>query len=238
MTITHPLVQRASQKLEPGTLVHLYLVDLSPIGVNEQWSFCPSGQVTFQGIVFTYADVEADGFEWSGTGTLPQPKLRITNSTRLISGAAAAYQDLIGAKITRYKTYSQFLDDGDEANPDAMFSPEVYVFERKTAHNKFQVEWQLSAAMDQQGRTIPGRIVVRDFCMWRYRVWNADAGAFDYSKVQCPYEGGASFDTNGNAVSPDQDRPSRKLNTCCKVRFGPNAVYPFGGFPGVARTRV
>lgn len=231
-------IQRASQSLDPGNLVQLFIVDLSPIGVNEQWSFCPTGQATFRDIVFSHADVEAEGFEWSGRGTMPQPKIRITNSTRLISAAAAAYQDLIGAKLTRFRTYKQFLDDGETPNPDAIFSPDIYVFERKTSHNKFQVEWSLSSSMDQQGRLIPGRPVLRDYCMWRYRAWNGEKNEFDYSHVQCPYEGAASYDVNGNPTTPDKDKPSRKLTTCCQARFGKNAVYPFGGFPGVARARA
>lgn len=235
---SHPVIQLASQSLEPGDLVQLYIIDLSPIGVNEQWPFCPTGNCTFRGISFVKADVEAEGFEWSGQGTAPQPRLRMTNATRLISAELTAHEDLIGARLTRFRTYKQFLDDGASPNPDAMFSPDHYVFEQLSGENKFQVEWVLSAAMDQQGRMIPGRVIVRDFCLWRYRIWNPTTGAFDDSKAQCPYKGTASFDAKGNPTTPDKDRPGRTLATCCKPRFGENAEYPFGGFPGVARVRL
>lgn len=238
MTVTHPAVQRASQSLEPGDLVHLYIVDLSPLGKPLLWHFCPTGEVVFGGVVYNHVDIEAEGFEWTGRGTLPQPKVRIANTTRLIAGELTANDNLIGARITRIKTYKQFLDSGDTPDPEAMFSPEVYVFERKASHNKFQIEWVLSAAMDQQGRMVPGRMVIRDFCMWRYRVWNEVTASYDYSKAQCPYNGANAFDALGQPTTPDKDTPSRKFNTCCKVRFGNNAVYPFGGFPGVARARV
>ncbi|QIG66673.1 minor tail protein L [Rhizobium phage RHph_TM16] len=236
MTVTHPSVQRASQRLEPGALVELFLVDLNPLGTNQVWAFCPSGTADFAGVHYTYADVQADGFEWSGQGTLPQPTMKISNATRFVSGVAAQYDDLIGAKLTRIKTYAQFLDGGAEADSAAMFAPDVYTFEQKTKHNKFQVEWKLSAAMDQQGVMLPGRTVIRDYCLWRYRRWNGSA--FDYSNVQCPYAGATSYDINGIPTSPDNDTPSRRFDTCCKKRFGNNAVYPFGGFPGAARTRA
>ncbi|QSY98658.1 phage minor tail protein L (plasmid) [Rhizobium bangladeshense] len=230
-------IQRASQRLEPGALVQLFIVDLTPIGVNQQWAFCPSGNCTFGGVDFVYADVEADGFEWAGKGTLPQPTVKISNATRFVSGIAKEYDDLIGAKFTRIKTYSQFLDGGAEENSAAMFAPDIYVFEQKTKHTKFQVEWKLSAAMDQQGVELPGRTIIRDYCLWRYRVWKGDH--FDYTGVQCPYQGSrGSFDENGAPTTSDNDTPSRRFDTCCKKRFGPNANYPFGGFPGVSRMRA
>ncbi|QIG76094.1 minor tail protein L [Rhizobium phage RHph_I4] len=240
MTVTHPVVQRSAQSLEPGTLIHLYIVDLSPIGTNARWYFCPNGEAYFQGQHFLFADVEAEGFEWAGQGPLPQPTIRIGNATRLVSGLAKEFDDLIGATMTRIKTYTKHLDGQSEANSAAMFAPEIYTFEQKVSHTKFQVEWKLSAAMDQQGRELPGRTVVRDFCLFRYRVYNSDTGTFDYTGVQCPYQGArGSFDAKGNPSTDQDDRPSRKFDTCCKKRFGNNAAsYPFGGFPGVARVRA
>jgi lambda family phage minor tail protein L len=237
VTVTNAKVQRASQKLEPGALVELFIVDLNPIGTNQVWNFCPSGSADFGGVHFTFADVQADGFEWSGQGPLPQPIIKLANATRFVSGIAAQYDDLIGAKLTRIKTYAQFLDDGAETDGAAMFAPEIYTFEQKTKHTKFQVEWKLAAAMDQQGIQLPARTVIRDFCLWRYRNWTGTA--FDYTGVQCPYTGArGSFDEKGVPTTNDHDTPSRRFDTCCKKRFGPNASYPFGGFPGAARMRA
>lgn len=230
-------ISRANQSLDPGDRVELYTIDLTPMGENMVWNFSPHGECKFQGVNYVAFDVQTEGFEWNGQGGLPQPKLRLSNTQRSFGGLTLQYQDLIGAKFIRLRTYKQFLDDQPLADADAYFSPDIYVIDQKTAHNKTYIEWTLAASMDQQGRQIPGRQVLRDLCLWRYRVWNEALGQFDYTKVQCPYSGTPSFDADGNEVAPAQDECGRTI-TACKLRFGAKAVLPYGGFPGVARIRV
>lgn len=89
---------------------------------------------------------------------------------------------------------------------------------------------------------IPNRMILRDSCQWRYRVWNPTAdnglGAWDYSRATCPYTGGGLFNMNGAPVGdPTQDVCSKRVSTGCKKRFGENGVLPYGGFPAVSRVR-
>jgi phage-related protein len=77
---------------------------------------------------------------------------------------------------------------------------------------------------------------VRDYCPLVYRRWTG--AGFDYSEATCPYAGAQSYDLDGNPVPNSMDKPSKRLGTCCRVRFGVNAALPFGGFPGVARVRA
>lgn len=230
-------IASAAQSLEPGALVTLFILDLNPIGVNQRWYFTTDVGVVFRGQAYTTIEIEAQGFEWNGQGTLPQPQIRIANANRSMSGISALYDDLVGAQIIRLRTYARFLDGQPDADPDAVYTAEIYSVEQKTAHDKVMIEWSLSAAMDQEGRKVPGRRVLRDLCMWRYRVYNPVTGLFEYEKVQCPYVGGAYFDEQGNSTAnPAEDKCGRRI-TDCKLRFGANAVLPFGGFPGVARVK-
>jgi lambda family phage minor tail protein L len=235
MTLTSPAVQSQSQKLEAGDLINLYTVDVTPLGVPQMWHFTNGTEVKFRGITYVSADVHAEGFEWSGQGALPQPKISVSNATRMLGGLTTMYKDLVGAKLIRVRTYAKFLDGQPSANPDEAFAADIYTFSQKVKHDKFQIEWVLSAAMDQQGRQIPGRRVLRDVCLWRYRRWKGSS--FDYSKVQCPYVGSAYFDKNGTATTADKDRCGRHVSDC-KKRFGNNAELPFGGFPGTTRIRL
>lgn len=238
MTETSPGVQSTSQHLETDDIVVLYSIDMSPLGVPQMWHFTNGTEVSFRNITFVSADVKAEGFEWNGSGAMPQPTLTVSNATRMLAGIVAAYKDLVGAKLTRIKTYRKYLDGQPQANPDEAFAVDIYNFEQKTAHDKFQIEWTLSAAMDQQGRMIPGRRIWRDVCLWRYRKWNTTTNSFDYSKVQCPYNGAKMFDREGKAVTTgDLDVCGRHVSDCEK-RFGKNAELPFGGFPGTTRVRL
>jgi len=235
-------IERVSQSLSPGDIVQLFQLDLSPIGTNQVLCFTPGPAVTFRGITYASVDIMAEGFEWSGKGKMPQPKLKIGNATRMISALALDFQDLIGARLTRIRTYRQYLDGQSTSDPDAAYDPDIYTVEQKTHHDKFSIEFMLSAAMDQDGRQLPGRMVLRDVCTWRYRIWNpalnAGAGGFDYSRViGCPYVGTAYFDRLGLPVAAAQDQCGKRISDC-KKRFGNNAALPYGGFPGVSRVRA
>lgn len=237
MTETTPGVQRASQSLEPGVLVSLYTIDVAPLGIPQRWHFTNGTEVKFRGVTYSAADVQVEGFEWNGQGAMPRPKIRVSNSTRMLSGLAKTFNDLVGAQFVRIRTYAQYLDGQPSADPSETFGIDIFNFEQKIAHDKYQIEWVLSAAMDQQGRSIPSRKVIRDVCLWKYRRWVPEAGgSFDYSKVECPYMGAASFTRDGTPTTPANDKCGKRISDCEK-RYG-NGELPFGGFPGVARIRL
>lgn len=224
-----------SQSLEPGDLVTLFVIDLNPIGVNVVLRYA-AAETVFGGYTYSAVPIEADGFEWNGQGAMPQPKVRIANANRAIGGVSRLYNDLAGARLTRIRTYATFLDNGPTPDASAVYSLDIYDFEQKITHNNVMLEWSLAAAIDQEGRKIPGRRILRDLCMWRYRVYNPTTSTFDYSSVQCPYTGTNYFDANGNPTTAANDTCGRCVSDC-KLRFGAKAVLPYGGFPGVARTR-
>ena len=246
MTSPNANIRRAGQSLTPGDLVALYVIDLSPIGVNTQFAFTPrtpkTTYLTYRGVQYAPLDVMCEGFEYNGDGTLPQPRISITNVTRIMSAAAVLYDDILGATLTRIRTYSQFLDGGATPDGEAAYAPDIYRFHQKTEHNKKVITWTLAAAMDQEGVQLPRRQVLRDVCLWRYRraVLNPDGSfaRYDYTGVQCPYTGDQAYDKDGNPTTPDKDSPGRHVVNCCRARFGTDAQLPFAGFPGVGRIAV
>lgn len=231
-------------------LIQLYQLDLTPVGGTGAIRFTRDtlngGFIYFMGVEYKQIDVDASGFEWNGTGPLPRPSIRVNNVAGLLSSYLIQYGDLVGAKLTRIRTFQRFLDgQPDAAEAPYAYTSDQYVIEQKSQHNKVFVEFKLASILDQQGRMLPGRQVVRDTCMWRYRAWDAALNRFDNGDandpraafVTCPYVGSSYYDENDATVaSPAQDRCSKKVSGC-KVRFGANNTLPFGGFPGVARTR-
>lgn len=243
---TNANLARTGQQPVTGNLVSLYTIDLSTIGVDAMYTFTAQvdktlGKLRFRGVDYVPTDIQCSGFETSSQ-SLPRPHVTITNVNRLMSSAAILHEDLIGARFVRLRTYTQYLDDGTTPDTGAAYASDVFLFDQKVRHNKQEIEWELAAAMDQEGRTIPGRPILRDVCMARYRrVVLSPSGAFqkyDYSKAQCPYTGSQAYNRDGLPVVSELDSPSRKRDTCCKKRFGDNAPLPFWGFPGVSRTRV
>ena len=232
-----------------GELIELFVLDATPIG-GSIYRFTNSANastaIVFDGNTYTPLDFEADGFEWNGQGSLPTPKIRIANTTLVLSSAVIEFQDLLGAKLIRIRTFSKFLDGEPDADPTAIFPLDIYTVERKTSHNKVFIEWELSAAMDQFGKKLPGRQILRDACTHRYRVYSlsgpidnpdltGEAGPFDYSKATCPYVGATYYDEAGRLVlNPASDKCGKRL-TDCQLRFGENNPLPTRAFPGVGR---
>lgn len=224
------------QRLEMDALVEMFQLDATGLGGDIYYFTASSNDydvVVFDGIEYTPVEIEASGFEWSGKGAWPTPHIKINNNNLVMTALVITYQDLLGAYLTRIRTFRQFLDDGDTPDPTQIFPLDIYRVERKVSQNKNFIEWELSAAVDQQGRMIPGRQVLRDACTHIYRSYVN--GAFDYTKASCPYTGTALFDVNDNStLDPRKDICGKRLSSC-KARFGQTATLPTRAFPGVRR---
>jgi phage-related protein len=103
----------------PGEIVDLFELDLSfggaptdtPIfrwhaGINENLH-----EIVWQGNKYSALPIDATGFDWSSTGTIPTPKLTVANVTSILSSMLADYNDLLGAKVTRHRTFAKYLDE-------------------------------------------------------------------------------------------------------------------------------
>ena len=126
---------------------------------------------------------------------------------------------------------------GATLHPLAFFPPDLYRIERKSAHTATHVEFELSAAIDQEGAMLPGRQVLRDGCTRRYRHWTGSGWSFD--GVDCPYSGSRCFTATGESTGDSAKDACGKRLADCRLRY-PNStdLLPFGGFPGVSRIRV
>lgn len=223
------------QKLNPGALVELFVLDATPVGgVINYFHAGTNGlasSVVWQGNVYQPWPIQARGFERSSMGKLPRPTLTISNVNGIIGAIARDFSDLLGAKVTRKRTFAKYLDAANfpgnvnpTADPSAAFPDDVFYVDQKTTENKFTIEFALAAKMDLQGVGIPLRVVTQT-CSWKYR------------GEGCGYAGGPVATVNDTATAdPALDQCGKRL-TSCKLRFGSNGVLPFGGFPGSALIR-
>lgn len=231
------IIARSSQLLEQDAIVVMFELDTSQYG-GEIMRFAPypvDGQpVKFGGETFLPLPVQADGFEWNGKGTLPRPTLTVSSMDLAFLSLVLSADDLVGSPIRRLRTYRKHLDDGSDPDPTALFPVDYYVIERKVSQNRKRIQFELSVQMDQEGRKIPARQVLRDTCTHRYRWW--DGVQYRYEGVTCPYTGAGEWDVAGNLAPPGGDRCGKRLSDC-RLRFGQYGDLPLYGFPGVARFR-
>jgi lambda family phage minor tail protein L len=224
------------QSLAAGTLLELFELDSTALGGSlarfHAGKNALVADVVWNGNTYSAFPVQASGFEFAGGGTLPQPKIQVANVTGLIGALCRDLEDLVGAKLTRKRTFVKYLDAvnfpggvNPTADPNAAFPDDVWFINRKSVETREVVEFELAAAFDVQGVKLPRRQIIANLCTWRYR------GA------ECGYAGGAVATVNDIATSVLGDDACGKRLASCRLRFGAFAALPFGGFPGAGLVR-
>lgn len=230
------MIESDVQKLSPGQLVDLFELDATAAGGTIlRWHNGVNGlsnDVVWQGNTYARFPVEASGFERSGKGAMPRPRLKVANVSGLIGALARELSDLVGAKITRRRTFSRYLDAVNfaggvnaQADPNVGFPDEIWFVDRKANENGVFVEFELAAAFDVAGVQLPRRQCIQNVCPWGYR------------SAECGYAGGPVADRNDTPTADASLDQCGKRLASCKLRFGQYAELPFGGFPGVGLIR-
>ena len=158
------------------SIVELFELDLEPItgDSGDKYYFTgdifPDGtKIQWQGQVYEPFPINITGFETTTKGTIPQPELTVANVLGTLASATNAFEDLVGAKITRRRTLGKYLDNGTSPDPSEEFPIDIYYIERKTSETSLSISWQLASKIDLEGLQIPRRIVTQNYCVWKYR---------------------------------------------------------------------
>ncbi len=223
-----------ARKLEPGALLELYVIDLTPLGVSEVHRFHAGqnglgGAVVWAGEEYLPFPLETEGYERNSQGTLPRPSMRVSALYGLISALNREYGDLVGAKVVRKRVFARFLDaenfpDGNpEADPNCAFPDETWYIDRKANSNPTYVEWELAAPWDVAGVKLPRRQVIQNSCRWLYR------------GPDCGYTGDPVANLMDEPVATLAEDKCGKRLTSCKLRHGEAAELPIGAFPAAGR---
>jgi lambda family phage minor tail protein L len=224
------------QKLAPSAIIELFQLDATSFGGDVYYFHAGTNgltqNITWQGQEYVAYPIQIEGFEFTAGGQIPRPKMRVSNVIGIITALVLAYDDLLGAKVTRKRTMSKYLDAinftggvNPDADPDAEFPDDIYFIEHKVNENKYMVEFELSASFDVQGVKLPRRQIIQNICPWKYR------GA------ECGYTGTNYFDSNDVVVGSSSLDVCGKRLTSCEARFGTNAELPYGGFPAAGLVR-
>jgi lambda family phage minor tail protein L len=225
--------------LAPNAIIELFQLQLvaSLHGASTTYYFhagvnaAISGNIVFDGDTYVRLPIQAEGFEYSNTGTLPRPTLTVANlggeisALLLLANAFTPGNDLGGAVATRIRTLKKYLDGEAAADPNARFPAEIWHIDRKSAETRDVVQWELASKFDLAGTLMPKRQLIANICQWEYR------------SAECSYTGSNYFDINNNVVATlGADRCGKRLSSC-KLRFGDTNPLPFGSFPGAGLTQ-
>ena len=216
--------------LEPGDLVDLFELDMStgtaassePIfrwhsGTNENLQ-----DIVWQSNIYSAFPVTADGFEWSGKGAIPRPTLTVANITSLLAGVISSYEDLVGSKVTRKRTFAKYLDHycyiggnsvGGTCSGEAGGSP--FSLSKSdcldSTKNGGVGSWAIRTKSNCQsnGGTWYGNPTADDEAYFTEEIWYVDRKAVE-TRTHIQFELGAAHDVQGVKI------PSRAViaNLC------------------------
>lgn len=225
----------ALQEFAPGAIIELFQLELNAAqhGVDATYYFHAGVNQLFTDIVwngqaYQPLPLEADGFEWSGKGSLPRPTIRLSNLFNTISAVLSTLPDgLQGAKVTRIRTLGRYLDAvnftsgvNPTADPFAEWPREIYFVDRLVAETRDLIEFELCSAFDLAGVRAPKRQCVTR-CQWKYR------------SAECGYTGTNYWNAKDEVVyTASQDICGKRVSSC-ELRFGVNNQLPYGGYPAI-----
>ena len=207
-------------KLDPSMLVTLYEIDVSEIKTDlllnknveigldifrfHNMNNLKGAVLYFQGNSYASIPIMTDGFELSSAGSLPTPTLTIASvegtdqAFSLLKKAFIELDNLIGAKVTRIRTFAKFLDKslndntdsvGEEEDVNAELPRDVYHVERKSHEDKTSIQFELSSFLDLHNLSLPGRPLLADKCPFTYR---GEGCCYEYKS----YTSGPTFGNN------------------------------------------
>jgi lambda family phage minor tail protein L len=176
----NPSLTAELYKLAPSAIIELYELDCTAQGGSvfrfHNGTNSLSQNLVWKGNTYTRFPIDVTGFELSGDGAFPRPKLRVSNALSAVTTLLLSYKELLGAKVTRKRTLKKFLDavnfpGGVNATADttAEFADDIYYIDRKVKEDRNSVEFELAAATDLAGVFIPRRQIIENSCFWKYR---------------------------------------------------------------------
>ena len=174
----------ATQEINPGAIVELFTLTLDSTlhGASTVYRFHnganlnSNGKVVWNGNEYERFPIQCEGFEFTGTGTLPRPKISISNILGTITAImqnvneTTVGNDLNGTKLVRIRTLVRFLDAVNfpgntnphgTPDPTAEYPQEIYFLDRKVSENRGVVQWEAISALDLVNVKLPKRIATR-----------------------------------------------------------------------------
>jgi phage-related protein len=260
--MTNSAITNAIQEIAPGALIELFQLELNEAqhGVAETYYFHAGTSLNnnkdliWNAQPYMALPIEVEGFEYSGQGLLPRPKLRISNILGTITALILTLPEgLEGAKFTRIRTLARFIDsDNFPAGVDYLLTEDSFALMYEDSTFIYQEVGNPVGPPDPTAE-FPREVyfVDRKSAENRNVVEFELASIFDMAGIRAPkrqcitrcqwvYRGnGCNYSGDNYFNASDEPVGSATLDVCgkrvdsCKARFGENSELPFGGYPGI-----
>lgn len=160
-------------KLTPDTYIELFDFDASYIGGTSSYytNNSTGGGTTpliWRANSYYPLPFEVTGTETRGDGTAQaRPQIAVSNVDQFLMAAILSLGDLVGMRVTRWRTFYKFLDITNSPVPSSpnilMYFPlETWIVTKKIAQSKSSIQLEMSSPLDRPGLKIPRKQILRD----------------------------------------------------------------------------
>jgi lambda family phage minor tail protein L len=162
-----PITTEAANLEITSPYVELFTIDITNLGVNQVWYFTPNvgaggSAIIWKGKTYTPFPIAMGGTTANGDGSQSKPQVTVSMVVPTLLPYIVALGDLIGGKLTRYRTFAKFLDNGSNPDSTAYFPFDYFIIDQKLSHTKDAITWSMSSPIDRFGMRLPRRQVLKD----------------------------------------------------------------------------
>ena len=162
-------IKTEGNQLNPDTYLELYDFDMTSIGGTVSYiTNTPTGGgstgIVWRGHTYFAMPIEVSDLETKADGSvLARPMLTVSNVNKFFMAAVLTLGDMIGTKVTKWRTFQKFTDNGSEPNINAYMPIEEFVITKKNPSSlKTTLSFELTSALDRPGLMLPRRQILRD----------------------------------------------------------------------------
>ena len=167
-------INKEGNKLNPDTFIELYELDATMIldalgspGTITYVTNTPTGggvaPILWRNNSYYPVPFQVENIDDRGDGTAPnRPTITVSNVDKFLLAAVLTLGDLIGMKVTRWRTFYKYTDGQSDANSLMHYPIQQWIVTKKLAHSRNGIQFEMSSPLDRPGLRLPRKQILRD----------------------------------------------------------------------------
>jgi lambda family phage minor tail protein L len=161
-------IQQEIQLQATDAIIELFELDCTQLG-GTIYRFSPqlganNQPITFNNQIWNPLPIMIEGLNYSGSEAPAKPSITLSNVSKVMLPAVINQGDIVGAKLTRWRTFAKYLSTGSQPSGTSFLPRDIWYIERKEHHNKLSIKWMLTSELNKANRKLPRRLFLkRDF---------------------------------------------------------------------------
>jgi len=119
--------------------------------------------ILWRGNTYYSLPFKLTGITYAGDGTVnARPTIAISNINKFFMAAMLSLGNLVGMKITRWRTFYKYTDNGSEPNTNMCYPIDEFLVIKKQPSDNTTLTYELSSVLDRPGIKLPRKLILRD----------------------------------------------------------------------------